>query len=134
MLPAFDDHGYLPPGIHPCAIEELAERFGTGSAEREAGFEDLKRYVVFAQSQGIIRLLVAGSFVTGKLRPRDVDLIVLPPDDYDPDTMTLELDPTQWPSLHIVLATDDKDLLDWIELLYSQDRKGQNRGLVEVIR
>jgi hypothetical protein len=34
MLPPFDQYGLLPPGIHRCTVDELVERFGTGSEER----------------------------------------------------------------------------------------------------
>ena len=34
MIPDFNDHGYLPPGIHPATLEEIAARFGEESELR----------------------------------------------------------------------------------------------------
>jgi hypothetical protein len=31
MIPPFGEHGYLPPGIHPATVDEVAARFGSGS-------------------------------------------------------------------------------------------------------
>jgi hypothetical protein len=28
VIPDFDQDGYLPPGVHPATIDEIAERFG----------------------------------------------------------------------------------------------------------
>jgi hypothetical protein len=28
MIPPFDEHGYLPPGIHPATLAEIEEWFG----------------------------------------------------------------------------------------------------------
>ena len=35
MLPEFDEVGNLPPGIHRATIEEVVQRFGVGSPERD---------------------------------------------------------------------------------------------------
>jgi hypothetical protein len=82
MLPPFDDVGNLPPGIHPCTVEELVERFGSGSEERETEISELLQFIEAAKAAGIRRLLVNGSFVTGKLAPNDVDVVILPGLDY----------------------------------------------------
>ena len=44
MLPPFDEHGNLPPGIHRCTIEELIQHFGTGSVEREVEIQELLEF------------------------------------------------------------------------------------------
>jgi hypothetical protein len=28
IIPAFDERGYLPPGIHGATLDEVADRFG----------------------------------------------------------------------------------------------------------
>jgi hypothetical protein len=50
MLPAFDDVGNLPSGIHLCSLEELAARFGVGSEEREAEIAALVLFVEAAKA------------------------------------------------------------------------------------
>jgi hypothetical protein len=78
MLPPFDDFGNLPAGIHPCSIDELVSRFGGGSEERETQIVELLHFIEAAKSTGVRRLMVNGSFVTGKLAPNDVDVVLLP--------------------------------------------------------
>jgi len=34
MSPPFNDSGFLPPGIHPATLAEIAERFGAPSELR----------------------------------------------------------------------------------------------------
>jgi len=35
VIPLFAEHGYLPPGIHPATLDEVAARFGYGSELRQ---------------------------------------------------------------------------------------------------
>jgi hypothetical protein len=77
MLPPFDDVGNLPPGIHLCSIAEMVARFGSGSEERESQISELLDFIKAAKAAGVIRLMVNGSFVTGKLSPNDVDVVFL---------------------------------------------------------
>ena len=37
MIPEFNEHEYLPPGIHPATLEEIDERFGQQSEVRIPG-------------------------------------------------------------------------------------------------
>ena len=78
MLPSFDDVGNLPPGIHSCSVAELIARFGSGSEEREAEISELVQFIEAARTAGVHRLLVNDSFVTDKLAPNDVDVVILP--------------------------------------------------------
>ena len=82
MLPPFDEHGNLPPGIHRCTIDEVVPRFGRGSPERKVETQELLKFVEWARHAGVLRLIVNGSFVTAQVSPNDVDLIVLPGPDY----------------------------------------------------
>jgi hypothetical protein len=82
LLPAFDDAGNLPPGIHRCDTEQLKRRFGFGSDEREAQIVELLLFIEAAKVAGVRRLLVNGSFVTGKVSSNDVDVVFLPGADY----------------------------------------------------
>ena len=45
MLPLFNEHGYLPLGIHPWTVVGLVARFGTGSPEREVETQELLGFI-----------------------------------------------------------------------------------------
>jgi len=78
MLPPFDENGNLPPGIHRATYEEIAERFGTGSEEREVEIKELSRFIESARSVGARRLIINGSFVTDKAVPNDLSFFRVP--------------------------------------------------------
>ncbi len=42
MIPPFNEHGYLPPGVHKASLEEIAERFGRQSQIRMDQMESLR--------------------------------------------------------------------------------------------
>ena len=64
MIPAYNDEGYLPPGIHPANVEEIAARFGTGSELREVQMESLHWLVELGRA-----LELAGSLSMEALSP-----------------------------------------------------------------
>jgi hypothetical protein len=133
MLPPFDDFGNLPLGIHRCPIEELVSRFGSGSEERETEINELQNFISAAQKVGIRRLMVNGSFVTGKLAPNDVDVVILPDPDFPEQNRELENDELVWPFLQIIVAADDADFESWAVKQFSTDRRKRPKGVVEVI-
>ena len=81
MLPPFDESGNLPRGIHVASMEEIADRFGHGSPEREVEIRELVDFIAWARQNGVRRIIINGSFVTEKRDPNDVDVILLPPQD-----------------------------------------------------
>lgn len=133
MLPAFDDYGNLPPGIHFCSPEDLAARFGTGSEERIAAIGELLEFIQAAKLAGVRRLLVNGSFVTGKLCPNDVDVVVLPGTDYPNGQQYLDADEMIWPFVQIIVAADDADFEAWALHQFGTDRERRAIGVVEVL-
>lgn len=42
MIPPFDEHGYLPPGIHPATLDEIEARFGLEPELRRVQMESLR--------------------------------------------------------------------------------------------
>jgi hypothetical protein len=133
MLPPFDDNGYLPAGLHRCSIEELEARFGSGSEERTSQMSELRDFISAAKKVGVRRLMVNGSFVTGRLAPNDVDVVVLPGPDYPRGGPKLDSDELVWPFLQIIVAADDSDFESWATEQFSTDRKRRPKGVVEVI-
>ncbi|HEX3150746.1 MAG TPA: hypothetical protein VHR66_21895 [Gemmataceae bacterium] len=132
MLPAFDDYGNLPPGIHRCSEADLAMRFGEGSEEREAEIAELIQFIDAARNSGVRRLLVNGSFVTGKLAPNDVDVVILPGPEYPRGEVKLDDEELIWPFLQIIVAADDEDFEAWATQQFATDRRKRPKGVVEV--
>jgi hypothetical protein len=85
-IPDLDADGFLPEGVHACAFEELLELFGRfqGSDRRPLLARRLQEYLAELRSAGIgSHLIVNGSFVTGKHRPSDVDILLALNEDVD---------------------------------------------------
>lgn len=79
-IPAFDERGLLPGGVHDCTLDEIKAKFGSFKrSERRSGlFERLLAFSAEARSSGIVRsMIVNGSLVTAEPEPNDIDLIVV---------------------------------------------------------
>jgi hypothetical protein len=133
MLPPFDDFGNLPAGIHIATFAQLEERFGSGSEEREAEISELKLFVEAARIAGVARLLVNGSFVTGKLAPNDVDVVILPGADYPKGEKELDAEEVVWPFLQVIVAADDADFESWATHQFGTDKRRRPKGVVEIL-
>jgi hypothetical protein len=132
LLPPFDDHGNLPPGVHSCAPAELVARFGSGSPERQVQTEELLGFIDWARRAGVERLIVNGSYATAATSPQDVDLIILPGRDYPRDQSAALDQELTWPFLHVLVAADPEDLEAWATRDFGTDRMGRAKGVVEV--
>jgi len=78
--------GCLPPGEHGATLGEIEQTFGTGNFRRRELFKRLEWVLHELRTKGVTRIWVAGSFVTSKERPGDVDVVYEPPEKADPDT------------------------------------------------
>ncbi len=143
-LPAFDDRGDLPVGVHHATFAEIVARFGAGTPQRELVTRRLVHIYELAQRTGkLLRFVIFGSYVTAKLEPNDVDVILLMRDDFrlsesDADTSPLfhHLQAQEklgasvfWSSpSNILLETVDQFIAGW------QIQRDQSRhGIVEVL-
>jgi hypothetical protein len=133
MLPDFDEFGNLPPGIHPATIEEVVQRFGAGSPERDVEGQELLQFIEWARRAGVRRLVVNGSFVTAKVAPNNVDLIILPGPDFPIDQPQAPDEEVYWPFLQVLVAADDDDLERWALQDFGTDRYQRPKGVVEVM-
>lgn len=94
-LPDFNQLGDLPAGVHPATLDEVLERFGHDTPQRQLVTARLLRIYKLAHATGkLLRFVIFGSYVTAKPAPNDVDLILVLQDDlteqdYDPDTFPL---------------------------------------------
>ena len=85
-IPAFDQHGFLPVGVHDCTVEEVALRFGVfqGNEQRPRLMAKFTEFLAEARASPVVcELLVDGSFVTAERFPNDIDLIVVLPSAHD---------------------------------------------------
>jgi hypothetical protein len=132
MIPEFDDQGYLPPGVYPATIEEIADRFGRSSDLRRVQLESLRWLIEKVKAAGARRLIINGSFVTDALEPNDVDCIILIDEDF-PANVQAEADIRQgFPFLEINLV-EQKDFDVFVEMIFATDRFYVQKGMVEVI-
>jgi hypothetical protein len=94
-IPALNEHGLLPEGIHDCTLAEIEARFGRfqHSDRRPSLWRIFKQFADEIAKVGVVTsVLIDGSFVTAKADPNDIDLIlVLPPThDFDRDLSPAE--------------------------------------------
>jgi predicted nucleotidyltransferase len=83
-LPAFNEDGDLPPGVHGATLSEVLAHFGQGSVQRCAVADRLTRLYQLAAATGqVTRFVVFGSFVTAKAESNDIDIILLMKDTFD---------------------------------------------------
>jgi hypothetical protein len=75
--------GYLPPGEYDATLKEIETRFTWNYGRRQV-FSGLKFVLGELISHSVDIIWVDGSFVTGKERPRDVDVAYEIPDGADP--------------------------------------------------
>jgi predicted nucleotidyltransferase len=83
-LPQLNESGDLPRGLHAATLDEVLERFGSGSRRRALLGGRLQRIWDLASSTGkVSRFVLFGSFVTSKPEPNDIDVFLLMDDSFD---------------------------------------------------
>lgn len=83
-LPAFNEAGDLPVGVHCATLTEALDCLGHGTVQRRAVADRLSRIYHLVISTGqLARFIVFGSFVTSKPEPNDVDIILVMEDAFD---------------------------------------------------
>ena len=82
-LPDFDEKGELPAGVHTASLNEVVVRFGGGTPRRQEVTTRLLHIYELARATGKLgRFVVFGSYVTSKLDPNDVDIVLIMQDDF----------------------------------------------------
>jgi hypothetical protein len=143
-MPALDldpATGRLPPGRHHASLDEVVSAFGAGP-QRLRLVDGLLWVASRLEQKGVTTIWIDGSFVTDKHRPRDVDVIYLPPRGADPRTWGV-LSPSRRKELKAAYRVDlwphpspqpkrvgfgHEPLID----LFTHDRDGTEKGIVEV--
>lgn len=143
-LPAFDNRGDLPVGVHPATLAEVITRFGHGTPQRELITSKLIYIYELAQRTGKLeRFIIFGSYVTMKLEPNDIDIVLIMRDDFREENYTEDVLPVFnhqraqdelgasvfWTRLGAgLLETIDEFIAHW-----QTTREQTSRGIVEVI-
>ena len=86
-IPDLNAHGLLPPGIHECTLDELADRFsgeGFGSPRHKLVLRLRAFLAEVRKTRFVAWVAVDGSFVTAKAQPGDIDLVLVLRSDFDP--------------------------------------------------
>jgi hypothetical protein len=132
MIPAFDDRGCLPPGVHGATVEETADRFGQETELRKVQMESLRWLVDEARRARIVRIVVNGSFVTDVPEPNDVDCVLLAPTDLGPDDPALAdlLAGLAFISMQVV---DQAGFDVFVNHLFATDRDTVSKGMIEIL-
>ena len=129
---------YIPP-ILECSFAEVSRWFGQSSRRQEL-LGRVRKWIELAIAVGAKRLLLDGSFVTAKADPRDVDAVILLPDDFgdkldndDPHAAELRQNLVTRQPPELFAAEDENDWWNWFEF-FSRTREstGRRKGLVEV--
>lgn len=130
MIPLFNDNGYLPPGIHSATLDEIAERFGSGSEIRRVQMESIRWLVEIAARAGVPRIVLNGSFATDQEEPNDVDCVLLvAPDSLLDEVALLELHGgVPFLELQIVEETEFQTIAQY----FGTDRDRVAKGMLEI--
>jgi hypothetical protein len=132
MIPPFEDRGYLPPGIHPAALDDIENRFGRESELRRVQMESLRWLSHLAKRAGVDRIVINGSFATAMLEPNDVDCVLLIGPGFPRDARAAEELIEDLPFLDINLVRQDC----WDELVgtvFATDHRLNPKGMIEVV-
>jgi len=132
MIPDFDEHGYLPQGLHAATLAEVEERFARGSEIRAAQFESIVWLIDAATNCDVRRIVINGSYVTDVSEPNDVDCVLLIGDNFEMEGDSEQRLLALFPFLNVQLV-DDEEFTDFVDF-FATDREGIEKGMVEVIR
>ncbi len=95
VIPAFDERGNLPPGIHWAKWDEIVSRFGQNERRKEL-LEGLNRAIYLLAQGGCRALYLDGSFATEKETPGDFDACW----ELTAEIDSAKLDPVFWQLRH----------------------------------
>jgi hypothetical protein len=132
MIPQFLENGYLPPGLHPATIEEVAQRFGHESELRRVQMESVRWMIDLAVRAGAARIVLNGSFVTDIMEPNDVDCVLLFLPDAPRNRQALRELRTGLPFLEIAIVSQTQ-FDEFVNDVFGTDRFDIAKGMIEVI-
>lgn len=130
-LPAFEQDGLLPPGLHHTTGTEFIQRFCSGDS-RVHFTTPIQDLLDFAKSRGALELIVGGSFVSREKHPRDLDCVIVFADENQiPDrTERLVIEGTAL-DVFFCARTQGRLLAAFVQL-FSETRSGRQTGVVVI--
>lgn len=131
MIPAFDEQGYLPPGVHKAKMEEIEARFGRSSELRRVQMESVKWMTRLAKRSGVLRVVLNGSFVTDIMEPNDVDCVLLIGRGFPTDAAAEEELGEGLPFLEVKMV-GQTEFEEYVTVTFGTDRMGVRKGMIEV--
>jgi hypothetical protein len=145
MIPPFNEHGWLPEGIHDCTLDEAVARFGgfQSSDRRPLLWTRFMEFAREAKACGLVNaVLMDGSFVTTEASPNDIDLVLVVSANHDFSTV---LPPAQYNLLaqqrvrrrfgfDIVVVKNDSENLELAVGFFQQvkQRPGVKKGILRI--
>ena len=132
MIPAFNEYGYLPAGLHGATLDEIAARFGQQTELRRVQMESLRWLSDLAKRAGVERLVINGSFATDVAEPNDVDCVLLFGADFPRDDEAEQELLNGLPFLEIQLVRQARFTM-LVERFFATDRESIPKGMVEVM-
>jgi len=141
MIPALQENGFLPPGLYPADLDEIWGRFGRTSERRRMLFNRLRTFVEFSRHVEALRMFIAGSYVSAKAEPEDVDVIIWVGKKFldlleleDENALNLELMFLNREPKDAIAVFDEEGWKAWLNFFSSiGSREGEWKGLVEVL-
>jgi hypothetical protein len=130
MIPPFDEHGYLPAGVHAATLDEIDARFGQISELRRVQMESVRWMVELARKARVQRIVLNGSFVTDIIEPEDVDCALLFYPNERKDRKAFRELRTGLPFLDMTLAGQE-EFDDFISDVFATDRDENAKGMIE---
>jgi len=142
MIPAFEKKsGNLPPGIHDATIEEVLDRYNLRHNQARASrSKALKSFFDFAK-EFAIDVYIDGSYITSKLAPGDVDIIIVLPDDFSYHSMNgirlengIKKNNDKDKELHIFPCKERSDpkLIELVRLFCTDKHTHLKKGIIRV--
>jgi len=132
MIPSLNENGYLPPGIHPATLDEIAVAFGSSSPERQELMQSLRWLVEMCRKDDVARLIVNGSFVTSKPDPDDVDCILLGGKTFGTHGISIHEWRAPIPFIHLEIG--DAIIFDvYATEIFATDLELRPKGVIEVL-
>ena len=133
MIPQFNDAGFLPPGVHAAALDEIETRFGRQSELRSVQMQSVCWMIDLARQAGAERIVLNGSFVTDIMEPNDVDCVLLFLRGRRKDRKAFRELKRGLPFLDISIVNQRG--FDWlVGRFFAADRHGGEKRMVEVIQ
>jgi hypothetical protein len=133
MIPALDDSGCLPPGVHPATLEEVEQRFGRTSALRRVQMESVRWMIDLAKRAGVQRIVLNGSFISDRMEPNDVDCVLLIPPRKPQDAQALRELRSGLPFIDMAIVRSARRFDEYLQSIYGTDRVGSPKGVIEVM-